>query len=60
MPKKNIQHKCEIFRCRRRRSKYCCFYCPQKGKCENHCLNHPERCGQMYEVEAGKRREKKQ
>jgi hypothetical protein len=46
---------CCIFYCDKRRDRICCFYCTQKDKCRNQCLNHPDRCGQ----ESKQRKERK-
>lgn len=45
----DTKHKCEIFNCLRRGGKYCCFYCSNKGRCTNPCLNNPERCGKIID-----------
>lgn len=46
--------RCEIFNCDRRHGNYCCADCGYKatGNCKNHCLNGPERCGQVKTKEA--------
>lgn len=41
--------KCEIFHCDKRGDRYCCFYCEKKSKCNNPCLNYPDRCGKAFE-----------
>ena len=44
-----IPRKCLIFNCDRRRGNFCCTDCDRKdtGRCQNPCLNSPERCGQV-------------
>lgn len=41
--------RCRIFNCDRRHGNFCCEDCGYKHsrRCKNHCLNGPERCGQV-------------
>lgn len=38
---------CQIFNCDHMRGNICCTDCINKAKCKNHCLNDPQRCGQV-------------
>jgi len=54
----NEEYRCRIFHCDVRRDRYCCHYCPKRSQCKNPCLNHPARCGEVFqqkpkEVQAG-------
>lgn len=44
-------HFCMIFHCDKRRNRYCCFYCSDKDRCDNPCLNDPDKCGKAFEKE---------
>lgn len=51
---KPAPRRCKIFNCDRRRGNFCCADCGFKrsGGCKNHCLNGPERCGQVVSPES--------
>lgn len=40
---------CMIFNCDRMHGNMCCVDCPHRAKCNNPCLNGPDRCGQVKE-----------
>ena len=35
---------CKVFSCSIMRGHVCCADCPMRDKCNNPCLNHPDRC----------------
>lgn len=42
------KHRCDIFHCDKRGDRYCCFFCNNKEKCKNPCMNNPEKCGKAF------------
>ncbi len=47
--KKKVGRHCKIFNCDRWHGNICCMDCINRTSCKNHCLNNPERCGQVKE-----------
>lgn len=45
--------KCLIFNCDHRHGNYCCADCDRRSRCDNPCLNGPDRCGQVKEEKTG-------
>lgn len=41
---------CKVFHCDHRGDRYCCYHCPRKQRCQNHCKNHPEKCGLSFDI----------
>lgn len=41
-------HMCDIFFCDKKRERHCCYYCEDKKKCSNPCLNNPDACGKHF------------
>lgn len=40
------EKECRIFKCDKHNYHKCCYYCEDKHKCDDHCLNAPSLCGQ--------------
>ena len=40
------EKECRIFKCDKHDYHKCCYYCEDKHKCDDHCLNMPSLCGQ--------------
>lgn len=38
---------CKIFNCDLMNGNYCCFYCVERYRCNNPCLNDPKKCKQF-------------
>ena len=41
--------KCNLFNCDKMHRHQCCALCERRSSCDNPCLNHPDRCGQLRE-----------
>lgn len=44
-------NECKIFNCDKKHGNHCCFYCSDKKKCKNRCLNHPNKCKLLVSLE---------
>ena len=53
---KTTPRMCKIFNCDRRHGNFCCADCGymRNGNCKNPCLNGPERCNCVAELETKK------
>lgn len=52
--KLNTIPKCKQFNCDKMHVNYCCFYCSDKMRCKNRCLNHPGKCKLFVAAETKK------
>ena len=40
-----INAKCLLFNCDKKHKNQCCYFCDNRKKCKNPCLNNPQKCG---------------